>query len=133
MVGKKWRTTAAGQYEKEVQIRKTLGGQFMLEAEWGRELLQKSKLIRRWTEKEERLWMQMVGRVFPVQSYLKRVGLAPTAACQWCGKDVKETQDHFMSVCPTFEKHRTKVHNKIVAAILQSGCVCVYVDSLSAL
>eukprot|EP00961_Rhodomonas_salina_P129869 1749160-Rhodomonas_salina.1 len=64
------------------------------------------------------VWMQMVGRVYPVQSYLKRVGLAPNNHCPWCRQAKHETLEHFLSDCKHFWKHCTKVHNDISAAVL---------------
>ncbi|KAH9847031.1 hypothetical protein C2E23DRAFT_704729, partial [Lenzites betulinus] len=41
----------------------------------------------------------------PLQSYLERIGKAPSATCPTCG-DAPETVHHFLLVCPTYALHR---------------------------
>jgi hypothetical protein len=72
---------------------------------------------------EERRWMQMVGRVYPVTTYLRRIDKHPTGDCPWGCKDaegmpVKETLCHFQSECKHFKKNRTLAHNDIARATM---------------
>jgi hypothetical protein len=58
----------------------------------------------------------MVGRVYPVMSYLRRIDKHPTGDCPWCGSGVRETLGHFQSVCPQFRLNRTSAHHDIAKA-----------------
>lgn len=78
--------------------------------------MQKSRTVRAWTECEERRWLQMTGRVFPVYSYLRRIDKHPTGECPWCGAGVVESLGHFQSVCPQFRLNRTAAHHAIARA-----------------
>ena len=67
--------------------------------------------------------MQLVGRVFPVNSYLRRIDKHPTGACPFGCKDetgtpVRETITHFQSCCPQFEDNRTAAHHAIAKAVM---------------
>ncbi|KAI0365551.1 hypothetical protein BV20DRAFT_913898, partial [Pilatotrama ljubarskyi] len=41
----------------------------------------------------------------PLQSYLHRIGKAPSAACPTCGRE-PETVPHYLFACPTYSLHR---------------------------
>ena len=62
--------------------------------------------------------MQMVGRVFPVNTYLRRIDKHATGDCSWCGKGVQETLAHFQCGCPQFADNRTKAHHDIARAVV---------------
>ena len=61
--------------------------------------------------------MQLVGRVSPVNTYLRRIDKHPTGLCNWC-PDQRETIGHFQSCCPQFEDSRTLAHHGIVQAVM---------------
>ena len=61
--------------------------------------------------------MQLVGRVFPVNSYLRRIDKHPTGHCPWC-VGVPETLTHFQSECPRFADNRTAAHHSIARAVM---------------
>ena len=61
--------------------------------------------------------MQLVGRVFPVNTYLRRIDKHPTGMCPWC-KDQRETITHFQSCCPQFADNRTLAHHHIARAVM---------------
>ena len=61
--------------------------------------------------------MQLVGRVFPVNTYLRRIDKHPTGMCTWC-KDQRETISHFQSCCPQFADNRTLAHHGIAQAVM---------------
>ena len=87
-VTKQWNIVAEQQMVERVRRAATMGGQFLTENGRGLHLLQKSRAVRPWTEQEERRWMQLVGRVFPVNSYLRRIDKHPTGAVpvRMCGR-----------------------------------------------
>jgi hypothetical protein len=67
--------------------------------------------------------MQLVGRVFPVNTYLRRIDKHPTGHCPFGCKDeeglpVRETIGHFQSCCKQFEENRTLAHHGIVRAVM---------------
>lgn len=98
----------------------TFACQLMTQEGWGQELWQQSRRGKQWTETEERRWLQMVGRVFPVNTYLRRIDKHPSGDCSWCGKGVQETLAHFQCGCPQFEKNRTAAHHLIARAVVAS-------------
>lgn len=61
--------------------------------------------------------MQLVGRVFPVNTYLRRIDKHPTGMCSWC-RDQRETIGHFQSCCPQFAENRTLAHHGIAKAVM---------------
>mmetsp|Transcript_35403 Transcript_35403/g.72869 ORF Transcript_35403/g.72869 Transcript_35403/m.72869 type:complete len:570 (+) Transcript_35403:200-1909(+) len=95
----------------------TMGGDFMMQEDWGHHLWHESGKIRAWTPTERRRWMQLVGRVLPVNAYLHRIQKHATGHCPWC-KGVRETQTHFMSVCKQFSANRTAAHHSIARAVV---------------
>jgi hypothetical protein len=54
---------------------------------------------------------------YPVQTYLKRVGLADSPTCPHCTEQVPETLTPFASICPRFREARTSAHNQVRQAI----------------
>ena len=94
----------------------TFAEQLLTTPGWGQQLLRQSQLVRSWTEMEERRWLQMAGRVYPVMSYLRRIDRHPTGECPWCGAGVIETLCHFQSECAQFELNRTAAHHAIARA-----------------
>lgn len=62
----------------------------------------------------------MVGRVFPVNTYLRCIDKHPTGDCSWCGKGVPETQARFQCCCPQFETNCTAAHHLIAHAVVAS-------------
>jgi hypothetical protein len=120
-VHKRWEAVCRERSREEVKQGGTYAGQMLTHPGWGQHLLHQSKLIRPWTEMEERRWLQMTGRVYPVMSYLRRIDKHPTGACPWGCKDAdgmpaRETLGHFQSMCKQFRKNRTAAHHAIARA-----------------
>jgi ribonuclease HI len=120
---KRWNIMAEKATVEKVRQEGTMGGLFLTEEGQGRHLLQKSRTIRPWTAQEERRWMQLVGRVFPVNTYLRRIDKHPTGACPFgCkgpdGQPARETIGHFQSCCPKFAENRTLAHHGIAKAVV---------------
>jgi len=116
-VNKRWHARAEQLTVEAVRQSSTMGGTFLLAEGQGRHLLQKSRSVRPWTEQEERRWMQLVGRVFPVNTYLRRIDKHPNGHCNWC-KGVRETITHFQSCCPQFQENRIAAHHGIARAVM---------------
>ena len=116
-VFKRWNVLTDQHTVAKVRQDATMGGLFLVQEDCGRHLLQKSRTVRPWSEVEERRWMQLVGRVFPVNTYLRRIDKHPTGLCNWC-KDQRETLGHFQSCCPQFADNRTLAHHGIVRAVM---------------
>ena len=72
-----------------------------------------SKLIRRCTPSEYRVWLKCMTGTYPVQVYLKRIGKAQSPICPHCGEGAPESLTHFACVCPKFREARTSAHNKV--------------------
>ena len=96
----------------------TFAGQLLLHPGWGQSLLHQSKLVRPWTELEERRWLQMAGRVYPTMTYLRRIDKHPNGECPWCKDGTKETLCHFQSECRQFRKNCTLAHHAIAKATI---------------
>ena len=58
----------------------------------------------------------MVGRVYPVMTYLCRIDKHPTGECPCCKRGVRETLCHFQSVCQLFQANRIAAHRDIARA-----------------
>ena len=84
-VHKRWEAECREQHRADAAQRDTYAGQLLTREGWGQRLLHQSRLIRPWSELEERRWLQMAGRVYPVMSYLRRIDKHPTGECPWCG------------------------------------------------
>ena len=117
-VHKRWEAECREQHRADVVQRDTYAGQLLTREGWGQRLLHQSRLIRPWSELEERRWLQMAGRVYPVMSYLRRIDKHPTGECPWCGGGEIETLAHFQSQCGQFTANRTAAHNDIARATL---------------
>ena len=124
-VFKKWKTVTDALNILNARIGQTNAGLFLTRPNLGQHLLAKSRRVRSWTVTEDRRWMQLVARVFPVYSYLRRIDKHPTGDCPWCGTaatsgtpEVRETITHFMSVCPHFAEHRIAAHHAICRATM---------------
>ena len=115
-VHQRWEGCHRQQSRVQVIQDATYAGQLLTHDGWGQDLLHSSRSVRAWTEQEERRWLQMTGRVFPVHSYLRRIDKHPTGDCPWCGAGVTETLGHFQSVCPQFQLNRTAAHHAIARA-----------------
>lgn len=116
LVFKRWEEVARKETRAAAQERGTYAGQPLTKEGWGQHLLHQSKLVRPWTEMEERRWMQMVGRVYPVMTYLRQIDKHPTGECPWCKGGVRETLCHFQSECKQFRANRTLAHHDIARA-----------------
>jgi hypothetical protein len=56
---------------------------------------------------------------YPVQTYLKRIGIAKATPCPHCSEAVlvPESRTYFACVCPKFREARTSAHNQVRAVI----------------
>ena len=72
-----------------------------------------SKIIRRCTPSEYRVWLKCMTGTYPVQEYLKRIGKAQSPICLHCGEGAPESLTHFACVCPKFREARTAAHNQV--------------------
>jgi ribonuclease HI len=122
-VHKRWDGISRQQVREKVVQQGTYAGELLTHPGWGQHLLHQSRLVRPWTELEERRWLQMAGRVYPVMTYLRRIDKHPTGACPWGCKDVggspaRETLGHFQSECEQFALNRTAAHHAIARATM---------------
>ena len=115
---KRWEDTDHALTTAHEKGKDTFACQLMTHEGWGQQLWQMSKRSKSWTEVEERRWMQMVGRVFPVNTYLRRIDKHPTGECSWCRNGKLETLAHFQSECPQFAANRTAAHHAIARAVM---------------
>ena len=76
-----------------------------------------SKIIQRCTPAEYRVWLRCMTGIYPVQTYLRRIGVSKSPTCLHCGERVPETLTHFACVCPKFREARTSAHNQVRAVI----------------
>jgi hypothetical protein len=72
-----------------------------------------SKLIRRCTPSEYRVWLKCMTGTYPVQVYFKRIGKAQSPICPHCGEGAPESLMHFACICPKFREARTSAHNQV--------------------
>ena len=72
-----------------------------------------SKTIRRCTPAVYRIWLKCMTGIYPVQTYLKRIGVAKSPTCPHCNEEVPESLAHFACVCPKFREARTSAHNQV--------------------
>jgi hypothetical protein len=54
---------------------------------------------------------------YPVQTYLKRIGIAKSPTCPHCSGAIPESLTHFACVCPKFRKAPTSAHNQVPVVI----------------
>ncbi len=79
-----------------------------------------SKLIRRCTSSEYRVWLKcMTGPTgtYPVQVYLRCIGKAQSPICLHCSEGTPECLTHFACVCPKIREARTSAHNQVRAVV----------------
>ncbi len=72
-----------------------------------------SKIIRCCQPAEYRVWLRCMTRIYPVQTYLQRIGVAKSSICPHCKEGVPESLTHFACVCPKFRYARTSAHNQV--------------------
>ena len=72
-----------------------------------------SKVIHRCESSVYRVWLRCMMGIYPVQSYLKRIGRAQSPCCLYCADGTPETFTHFACVCPKFREARTLAHNQV--------------------
>ena len=72
-----------------------------------------SKLVRRCTPSEYRVWVKCMTKTYPTQMYLKCIGKADSPLCPHCSDGVPESLTHFACVCPKFREARTSAHNQV--------------------
>ena len=118
LVLKRWGEVDTHLTTTREKLKGTYAGQLMTHPGWGQHLWQLSRRGKPWTETEERRWMQMVGRVFPVNTYLRSIDKHATGDCSWCGKGVQETQAHFHCGCPQFAENHIAAHHAIARAVV---------------
>ncbi len=63
-----------------------------------------SRTIQRCTPAEYRVWLRCMAGIYPVQTYLARIGVVKSPICPHCAKGAPETLTHFACVCPKFRK-----------------------------
>ena len=76
-----------------------------------------SSIVKRCGPAEYRVWLRCKMGIYPIQTYLHRVGLAPTQFCPHCMTASPETLAHFACVCPQFREALTSAHNQVSKAI----------------
>jgi hypothetical protein len=76
-----------------------------------------SSIVKRCGPAEYRVWLRCMMGIYPTQTYLHRVGLAPTQFCPHCMTATPETLAHFACVRPRFREARTSAHNQVRKAI----------------
>ena len=83
-----------------------------------------ARCISRCRPAEYRVWVKMMADRYPVQSYLHRCGLVPSAHCPYCQEQC-ETLAHFTTVCPRFREARTAGHNLVRAKLTSLLAKCL--------
>jgi hypothetical protein len=73
-----------------------------------------SRVIRRCTPAEYRIWLKCTTGTYPVQAHLKRIGIANSPICPHCSDAVPESLTHFACVCPKFREARTSAHISLI-------------------
>ena len=76
-----------------------------------------SKIIRRCKSAEYRVWLKCMTGIYPVQTYLQRIGVAKSPICPHCQEGVPESLTHFACVCPKFREARMSAHNQVLDEI----------------
>ena len=72
-----------------------------------------SQVIQRCKTAEYRVWLKCMEGIYPVQTYLHRIGKASSPLWPHCISNEDETFTHFTSVCPNFLEARTSAHNQV--------------------
>jgi hypothetical protein len=70
-----------------------------------------SKIIRRC--KPAWVWLRCVTGTYPVQAFLKRIGVAISPTCPHCEEGAPESLTNSACVCPKFREARTSAHNQV--------------------
>ena len=60
----------------------------------------------------------MITDIYPVQTYLYRIGVVKSPHCLHCSDNAIETLTHFACVCPKFREARTAAHNQLRAVVV---------------
>jgi hypothetical protein len=76
-----------------------------------------SKIIKQCKPAEYRIWLICMARIYPVQTYLKRIGIAKAPTCPHCSGAIPESLAHFACVCPKFRKARPSAYNQVRVVI----------------
>ena len=76
-----------------------------------------SRTIRRCAPAEYRVWLRCMTGIYPVQTYLARIGVVKSSICPHCTEQTPETLTHFACVCPKFREARTSAHNQVRTVI----------------
>jgi hypothetical protein len=63
-----------------------------------------SKIIRRCKPAEYQVWLRCMTGIYPVQTYLHRIGVAKSSICPHCKEGVPKPLSHFACVCPKFRR-----------------------------
>ena len=71
------------------------------------------QIIQRCKTAEYRVWLKCIEGICPVQTYLHRIGKAPSPLCPHCSCRENETFTHFTSVCPKFREACISTHNQV--------------------
>lgn len=88
-----------------------------------------ARCIARANDSTVRVWMKLVTGVYPVASYLARIGLRTSALCPYCRLE-RETVGHFACRCSKFQDARTAAHDAAWKQV--SDCIQQLVGSGSA-
>ncbi len=72
-----------------------------------------SRVIQRCKSTEYRVWLRCMTGIYPVQTYLPRIGVVHSPICPHCDERVPESLTHFACLCPTFREARTSAHNQV--------------------
>jgi hypothetical protein len=76
-----------------------------------------SGIVKRCRSAEYRVWRRCMMNIYPTQTYLHRVRLAPTQFCPHCTTPEPETLTHFACICPQFREARTSAHSQVRTAL----------------
>ena len=72
-----------------------------------------SRIIHRCEPAVYRVWLRCMLGIYPVQTYLKRIGKVNSLQCLYCADGTPETLTHFACLCPQFREARTSAHNQV--------------------
>ena len=72
-----------------------------------------SRIIQRCEPSVYRVWLRCMLGIYPVQTYLQRIGKAQSPNCLYCADGIPETLTHFACLCPRFREARTLAHNQV--------------------
>ena len=72
-----------------------------------------SRIIHRCEPAVYRVWLRCMLGIYPVQTYLKRIGKVNSPQCLYCADGTPETLTHFACLCPQFREARTSARNQV--------------------